>query len=149
GQCTSSVDTQCSGISALVLVKEMTLALRMLALLTVCFAAPRASAATFVYVGNSDSQDITVFRLDGDGRLAVLATIPVPGPAAPGTSLPLASSPDKKFLYAGLRNQPYSVVTFSIDPGSGKLTLAGTGPLANSMAYIVTDRTGRFLLAAS
>jgi 6-phosphogluconolactonase len=108
-----------------------------------------ARAATFVYVANADSQDVTVFQLKDNGDLAPTATVAVPGPTKPGGSLPLAVSPDKKFLYAGLRNQPYSVVTFSIDAKTGKLTYAGTGPLADSMAYIVTDRSGRFLLAAS
>ncbi len=49
----------------------------------------------------------------------------------------------------GLRNEPYSAVTFAIDAKTGKLTLVGPGPLADSMAYIATDRTGKFLLSAS
>jgi 6-phosphogluconolactonase len=110
---------------------------------------PLPSSRTFVYVGNSDSQDISVLRLESDGELTPLATVAVPGPAVPGTSLPLAVSPDKKFLYAGLRNQPYSVVTFALDGRSGSLRYVGKGPLDNSMAYIATDRTGRFLLSAS
>ena len=73
----------------------------------------------------------------------------MPGPAKPGSSLPLAVSPDKKRLYAGLRNEPYSVVTFTIDAKTGKLTPLGSGPLADSMAYVATDRSGKFLLSAS
>jgi 6-phosphogluconolactonase len=108
-----------------------------------------ASAATFVYVGNADSQDVTVLELKSSGDLAPVETAAVPGPAKPGGSLPLAVSPDKKRLYVGLRNEPYSAVTFAIDAKTGKLTLVGPGALADSMAYVVTDRSGKFLLSAS
>ena len=108
-----------------------------------------ARAATFVYVGNADSQDITVLELKSHGDLTPVETAAVPGPAKPGSSLPLAVSPDRKRLYAGLRNEPYSVVTFAIDARTGKLTPQGSGPLADSMAYVATDRSGKFLLSAS
>jgi len=108
-----------------------------------------ANAATFVYVGNSDSQEVTVLELKSSGELTPIETQAVPGPAKPGGSLPLAVSPDKKRLYVGLRNEPYSAVTYTIDAKSGKLKLVGPGPLADSMAYIVTDRSGKFLLSAS
>lgn len=90
-----------------------------------------------------------MFALQSNGDLTPVETTAVPGPAKPGGSLPLALSPDKKFLYAGLRNEPYSVVTFGRDDKTGKLTLVGPGPLADSMAYIATDHTGKFLLSAS
>jgi 6-phosphogluconolactonase len=108
-----------------------------------------ASAATFVYVGNAESQDISILELKSNGDLAPVETTVVPGPAKPGSSLPLAVSPDKKRLYAGLRNEPYSVVSFAIDAGTGKLKPVGPGPLADSMAYISTDRSGKFLFSAS
>ena len=108
-----------------------------------------ASAATFVYVGNADSQDISILELKSNGDLTPVETAAVPGPAKPGSSLPLAVSPDRKRLYAGLRNEPYSVVTFSIDARTGKLKPVGPGPLADSMAYIATDRSGQFLFSAS
>jgi 6-phosphogluconolactonase len=108
-----------------------------------------AGAATFVYVGNAESQDVTVLELKSSGDLTPVETAGVPGPAKPGGSLPLAVSPDKKRLYVGLRNEPYSAVTFTIDARTGKLTLVGSGPLADSMAYVVTDRSAKFLLGAS
>ena len=74
-----------------------------------------AGAATFVYVGNADSQDVSVLELKSNGDLTPVETAAVPGPAKPGGSLPLAVSPDKKRLFVGLRNEPYSVVTFAID----------------------------------
>ena len=108
-----------------------------------------ADAATFVYVGNAESQDINVLELKPNGDLSAVETVKVPGPAKPGGSLPLAISPEKHRLYAALRNEPYTAVTFDIDAKTGKLKLVGPGPLADSMAYIAVDRTGRFLLSAS
>ncbi|MET0705553.1 MAG: lactonase family protein [Tardiphaga sp.] len=108
-----------------------------------------AHAASVVYVGNADSQDITVFELKPGGELTAIETVAVPGPAKPGGSLPLAVSPEKHRLFVGLRNEPYSAVAFDIDAKTGRLKLAGSGPLADSMAYLAVDRTGRFLLGAS
>jgi 6-phosphogluconolactonase len=113
------------------------------------FAMSSANAATFVYVGSSDSQDVTVLSLASDGALTPIETKAVPGPSKPGGSLPMAVSPNKKLLYVGLRNEPFTAVTFAIDKKTGKLNLVGSGPLADSMAYIVTDRSGKFLLSAS
>lgn len=108
-----------------------------------------ADAATYVYVGNADSQDISVLELKADGNVVPLQTVAVPGPSKPGGSTPLAISPDKNRLYAGLRNEPYTAVTFDIDAATGMLKLVGPGPLPDSMAYLAVDRSGRFLLSAS
>ena len=105
--------------------------------------------STFVYVGNAESQSVSIFSLSLDGALAAIDTQAVPGPAKPGSTTPMAVSPDKRFLLVGLRNEPYSAATFSIDPSTGKLSFVGSGPLADAMAYIATDRSGRFLLSAS
>ena len=123
---------------------------RVAAFLAAGFVMSSAQAATFLYVGSSDSQDIMVLSLDPkSGALTPVETVAVPGPTKPGGSLPLAVSPDRKFMFAGLRNEPFSVVTFSIDQKSGKLKHVGSGPLEGSMAYISTDKTGKYLLAAS
>jgi 6-phosphogluconolactonase len=63
--------------------------------------------------------------------------------------MPMAVSPDKRFLIAAVRSKPYQAYSYSIDPGSGALKLVGTGPLAESFPYISLDRGGRFLLGAS
>ncbi len=102
-----------------------------------------------VYIGNAESQDITVFALAADGTLTAIETVAVPGPTAPGGSLPLAISADRQRLYAALRNEPWSVAAFSIAPRTGRLSYLGSGPLADSMAYISLDETGRHLFAAS
>ncbi len=108
-----------------------------------------ANASTFAYVGSSDSQDVTVFNLLADGVLSPVETVKVPGPATPGGSLPMAISPDKKWLFVCLRNEPFSLVTFDIDSETGRLTFVGSGAIPDSMCYITTDRGGRFILGAS
>jgi 6-phosphogluconolactonase len=114
------------------------------------FMAAPASAATFVYVGNAGSNNIYVLSLDAkSGDLTMIEKVDVPGIKAAGGSTPLAVSPDKKFLVAGLRGDPKVAATFKIDRKTGKLTHVGSGPLADSMPYIAHDRTGKFLLSAS
>ena len=61
----------------------------------------------------------------------------------------MALAPNKRFIYAQLRGQPYPVSTFSIDHANGKLTHIDTVPLIDQMAYIGVDKTGKHLLAAS
>ncbi|MGH7062007.1 MAG: lactonase family protein, partial [Stellaceae bacterium] len=106
---------------------------------------------TVVYVSNAGSKEIFVFAMDrSSGALDPVERVAVPGTAEPSpTSIPMAISPDRRFLYAALRSAPFPVSSFAIDPASGRLTLLGTAALADSMAYIVTDRAGRFLLGAS
>lgn len=102
-------------------------------------------AATFAYVSNADSQEISVLQLDpGTGDLKPVETVKVGG-----TVMPLAVSPDKRVLYAALRSQPFRVLSFAIDASTGQLRKLGEASLADSMAYIATDRTGRWLFAAS
>ncbi len=109
-----------------------------------------ARAATFVYVGNAESNEIYVLQLDRQsGDLMVVEKVPIPGVTKLGNSTPMAVSPDRRFLYAGTRGEPKIAAGFAIHPASGKLKHVASGPLADSMAYIATDRTGRFLLGAS
>jgi 6-phosphogluconolactonase len=109
-----------------------------------------ARAATFVYVGNTESNEIYVLQLDRQsGDLTLVEKVAIPGVIKPGTSTPMAVSPDRRFLYAATRGEPMIAAGFAIDPGSGRLKYVASGPLADSMAYIAVDRTGRFLLGAS
>ncbi|CAN7433394.1 lactonase family protein [Acidovorax sp. LjRoot194] len=108
-------------------------------------ATPVAWAATWVYVSNADSQDVSVFELDRNAA----ALKPVDTTAVGGMAMPMAVSPDKKVLYVALRSQPFRVVSLAIEPASGKLRKLGEAPLADSMANIDTDATGRWLFAAS
>ena len=108
-------------------------------------AATTAMAGTFVYVSNADSQELSVLAFDrSSGRLSPVETV-----AVGGTVMPLALSPDKRFLYAALRSQPFRVLSFAVDPASGRLKKLGEAPLADSMANIDVDASGKWLFAAS
>ncbi|TWT13528.1 beta-propeller fold lactonase family protein [Reyranella sp. CPCC 100927] len=125
-------------------------ALPAMALVAAALAVPSARAATVVYVGNAESNEIYVLQLDpANGALSLIDKVALPGIAKSGPTSPMAVSPDRRFLYVGVRSEPFTVVGFAIDPASGKLTHTANGPLADSMAYIATDRSGRFLLSAS
>ncbi len=65
------------------------------------FAAP-AGAGTFVYVSDQDDGDVSVYSLAPDTGMLT------PGPRVPAAKLamPMASSPDGKFLYAVIRSKP-------------------------------------------
>lgn len=90
------------------------------------------------------------FRLDtGSGALTPLARTIVPGPLdPPPVGMALALSPDRHVLYAVCRNPPFPVTAFAIG-ADGVPCAIGGGHLADAMHYIATDRTGRFLFAAS
>jgi 6-phosphogluconolactonase len=120
------------------------------AALALALLAPVAHADTFVYVGNAESNDIHVLKLNkATGDLAPVQVAPFPGIDKAGPSTPLAVSPDRKFLYAGVRAAPFTAIGFAIDAKTGRLQPTANGPLADSMAYIATDRSGRYLLSAS
>jgi 6-phosphogluconolactonase len=106
-------------------------------------------ADTFAYVGNADSNDITVFKMAASGEMTPVQTAAFKGVDKPGASTPLAITPDHRVLIAGVRSQPYLAVSFAIDPATGKLSHIGNGPLADSMANIASDRSGKFLFSAS
>jgi 6-phosphogluconolactonase len=106
-------------------------------------------AETFAYVGNADSNDISVFKLAESGEMTPVQTAAFTGVEKPGSSTPLAITPDHRVLIAGVRSQPFVAVSFAIDPRNGQLSHIGSGPLADSMANIATDRGGKFLFSAS
>jgi 6-phosphogluconolactonase len=97
-----------------------------------------------VYVSNADSGDISVLHMAADGALQLQNTVPVGG-----NLMPIAISPSKHMLYAARRSDPMAVVSLAIDPQSRGLHRVGESLLPASMAYVGTDMTGRFLLAAS
>jgi 6-phosphogluconolactonase len=101
-------------------------------------------AATFVYVSNAEDGDIGMHTLQPDGSLRS-------GPRfkAESSVMPMAVSPDKRFLIAAVSSKSYKAYSYSIDPVSGALKLLGTDPLAQNLTYISFDRSGRFLLGAS
>jgi 6-phosphogluconolactonase len=106
---------------------------------------------TVVYVSNAGSKEIYVLAMNREsGELTLLDKISVPGTDKPSpSSMPMAVTPDHRFLYAALRSDNFPASSFAIDRASGRLTHLATTPLQDSMAYLSTDRTGRYLLAAS
>jgi 6-phosphogluconolactonase len=112
--------------------------------LALSMASMPALAATFVYVSNAEDGDIGMYTLQVDGSLQ-----PGPKVAAAKVVMPMAVTPDKRFLIAAVRSKPYEAYTYAIDKKSGALSLVGKGPLAESYPYITIDRSGRYLLGAS
>jgi 6-phosphogluconolactonase len=106
---------------------------------------------TVVYVSNAGTKDVFVLAMNrASGALDLIEKVTVPGTDKPSpSSLPMAMSPDKRFLYAQLRSEPYPVSTFAVDRTTGRLKHLATTPLVDQMAYINTDRSGKYLLAAS
>ncbi|MDM0047329.1 lactonase family protein [Variovorax dokdonensis] len=98
-----------------------------------------------VYVSNAQSGSISVFTLDEHGgRLD-----PVQEVTLGGMLMPMALSPDRRLLYVARRSEPLAVVTLAIDAASGHLSVLGEAALPHSMAYLATDRSGRWLFSAS
>ncbi|MBR1133921.1 lactonase family protein [Bradyrhizobium iriomotense] len=120
-----------------------------LTFLALTLGARAGMAETYAYVGNADSNDISVFKLAENGEMTPVQTAAFAGVEKPGSSTPLAITPDHRVLIAGVRSQPFQAVSFSIDPKTGQLSHIGNGPLADSMAYIATDRGGKVLFSAS
>lgn len=100
---------------------------------------------TVVYISNADSREIFVMKLDTTtGQLSFIESEPTSG-----NVMPLALSPDHRYLYASLRSEPYAVSTFSINPQNGMLDHLATAKLPVNMAYLSVDQSGRYLFAAS
>ena len=106
---------------------------------------PAAATRTMAYVANADSREIHVLALnEPNGRAHTVQQVSVSGRV-----MPLAISPDRRHLFAALASEPFAVSSFAIHPKTGQLTSLTTVPLAANMAYLSTDRTGRYLLGAS
>ncbi|MEZ4616440.1 MAG: lactonase family protein [Caldilineaceae bacterium] len=98
---------------------------------------------TYIAVGGENK--LLLFDTDGTtGELTLRTTVPLAG--APG---PLAVDPSQHFLYIGLRSIK-TVVSYQIDPTNGALTALGRPvALQADPCYLATDKSGRWLLAAS
>ncbi len=103
------------------------------------------SEGTFVYVSNGEDGDIAVMKLDPEtGDMRMVEKVP----AGPNVKH-MALSPDHRFLYASVRSEPFSVITYLINSETGNLTQLSKESLPHNMAYISVDQTGRFLLSVS
>ena len=121
--------------------KQLNKAIVMSALLASAGAAP---AASYVYVSNADDGNIGTYTLQSDGSLQPGARV-----AAGNVVMPMAVSPDKRFLFAAVRSKPFAVMTYAIDRKTGELAKVSGAPLAESYPYISVDKTGTVLLGAS
>ena len=110
----------------------------------VALAGGAQAAGTYVYVSNAEDGDIGTYIMQTDGSLSAGARV-----KAAAVVMPMAVSPDKRFLYAAARSKPFSVHAYTIDPSSGALAPLAVSPLAESFPYISLDKTGRFLFGAS
>jgi 6-phosphogluconolactonase len=116
-----------------------------LALLFVIGVTSMSAAKTFVYVSNAQDGNIDAYMMDtGSGALT-----PIGKAEAAKLVMPMTVSPSKKHLYAVIRSQPTRVLTYAIDPATGALTQKASAPLPDSMPYVSTDHTGRYLFTAS
>ena len=105
---------------------------------------------TAVYVGCTESNEIHVLHLDrASGALTPVERVALPPMTKTGGSTPMSVAADKRFIYAGTRETPKIAASFAIDRTTGRLTYVASGPLADSLAYMTVDRTGRWLLGAS
>ena len=104
-----------------------------------------ADAKTVVYVSNAQDGEIEAYSMDAKtGALTSLGKT-----KAGKVVMPMAISPTKKFLYAAVRSEPFTVITYAIDPKTGALSQKASAPLPDSMPYVSTDNTGRWLFTAS
>ena len=104
-----------------------------------------ASSKTFVYVSNAEDGDIATYTVRPDTGMLE----PGPRVKAEKMVMPMAVSPDRRFLHAAIRSKPYSVISYAIDARTGALQQPSIAPLPESMCYVMLDRTGRYLFAAS
>lgn len=70
-----------------------------------------------VYIASPESQQIHVWNLNHEGALTLTQVVDVPGQVQP-----MVVSPDKRYLYVGVRPE-FRVLAYRIAPDDGALTL--------------------------
>ncbi|AWM80700.1 hypothetical protein DKL61_10285 [Gammaproteobacteria bacterium ESL0073] len=106
---------------------------------------PTHNMSTYVYVSCADDSSIDCYQLDiKTDQLRYLRSVNTNGQV-----MPMAISPDNKQLYAAIRSQAYHLINYQIDHSNAELKKIAQTRLPASMAYITTDRQGKYLLSAS
>ena len=83
-----------------------------------------------VYTASPESQQINVWRLNAEVSLKLIQVVDVPGQVQP-----MVVSPDKRFLYVGVRPE-FRVLAYRISPDDGALTYTAEAPLPGSPTHI-------------
>lgn len=103
------------------------------------------SSSWSALVSNAIDGDIAVFRFDAASRsLALTARSP-----AAETVMPMALSADQTILRAATRGAQPSIVTYSVDPATARLSQRSAASIESSLAYLSSDPSGALLLGAS
>lgn len=101
--------------------------------------------SSYLYVPLIEERKFLIFGMDASsGKLRLHRQIQLS--ARP---YQLCADPGQRYLYQQLRSESYSAVaSFRVDPASGDVAQIGEVELEADACYVVTDQTGRFLLAA-
>ena len=102
-----------------------------------------AGSGIFMYVSHHKTKEISVWQMSDSGELSSVQNM-----STGAKVMPLTVSPNQRFLYAGLREKPWSIATYRIDGQSGRLTHLSSIPAFESTVYLCTDKSGRFLFSA-
>ena len=86
-----------------------------------------------VYIASPESQQIHVWNLNHEGALTLTQVVDVPGQVQP-----MVVSPDKRYLYVGVRPE-FRVLAYRIAPDDGALTFAAESALPGSPTHISSD----------
>ncbi|MGU0055848.1 beta-propeller fold lactonase family protein [Enterobacter hormaechei] len=80
--------------------------------------------------------------MNTEGSLTLVQVVDVPGQVQP-----MVVSPDKRFLYVGVRPIPRTGIPHL--PDDGALTYTAEAPLPGSPTHISTDHKGNFIFSGS
>ena len=112
-------------------------------LLTGTLAARDAAASDWLFVTLLEKRQIVTFERERDsGRLTRRGTTDCP--AEPAC---MAASPDRQTLFVSFRSTG-QLASFRINSADGSLSLLSVAAGGDDPAYLLPDRTGRFLLSA-
>lgn len=106
----------------------------------------------YAYIAHGP-RHLSVLKMTPDGVFTQVQDVAISDrELAPGTPIgrfaALCMSPDRRFLFASDRAAPYFIRSWAVNREDGHLIHLGDSPTTDSSPFIVTDPTGRFLLAA-
>jgi 6-phosphogluconolactonase len=104
----------------------------------------------YLYVNHETDSEVSVFRVDGlkVNEVQVVSTLP-PDYKERNSTAEIALAPSGRFLYVSNRGHD-SIVTYSVDPKTGKLTTIGHSPAGGrTPRNIRLDASGKYLAVAN